>query len=392
MSFVSRPVDLLMGHDGTASLVIDKFVRQGGTVWDASKVVIVFDHFAPPATIERANIQNKLIRFAKEHSLPFKLYEGICHQLLLEDARVAPGQLVIGADSHTTTAGAVGAFATGVGATDFLNVLQTGQIWLRVPKTIKVELVGAMPAFLQGKDVVLALLRSLGADGANYRCLEFHDMTDEGISMDNRATICNMAVDLGAKFGLFVPDQITRDYVRQRGGEFLQLQADTNADYESVERIDLSSLEPLLSSPGGKVEAVREHSGVQVTQVFMGSCTAGRLEDLAAIARMLAGRKIYSGIKVIVIPGSQAVFSAALEQGYINAITAAGAVLGNASCGPCCNIDKGVAGDDEVSLSTSNRNYPGRMGSLLSQTYLASSVTAAATALTGRITDPREFL
>jgi 3-isopropylmalate/(R)-2-methylmalate dehydratase large subunit len=299
---------------------------------------------------------------------------------------------VIGADSHTTTAGAVGAFATGVGATDFLNVLTTGQIWLRVPKTIKVELVGTLHSFLQGKDIVLALLGQLGSDGANYKSLEFHDMTDDGISMDSRATICNMAVDLGAKFGLFVPDRITRDYIRQRGGEFRELHADADAEYESVQRIDLNRLEPLLSAPGGKVAPVRDFADVQVTQVFMGSCTAGRLEDLEAIAHILEGRKVHDGIKVIVIPGSQSVFGAALDRGYVKAIATAGATWGNASCGPCCNIDKGVVGDHEVSLSTSNRNYPGRMGSLLSKTYLASSLTAAATALNGRITDPREFL
>lgn len=389
-SFVYRDVDLLMGHDGTASLIVDRFNKTGFAPWDPEKVLIVCDHFAPPATVERANIQNHLLRFTEQHRLPLEFYTGICHQLLLEHPKVSPGSLVIGADSHTTTAGAVGALATGVGATDFMNTLASGRIWLKIPHTVRVDLKGTLTAHIQGKDVVLHLLGLLGADGALYKCLEFHDLTDNGLPMDSRAAICNMAVDLGAKFGMFVPDEITRDYLEGHGREFRNLKPALDAKYELILRINLDALEPLICTPEGAVVPVATCSDTPVSQVFMGSCTAGRLEDLASIADTLSGKQVHPTTKTIVIPGSRAVFMEAMREGHIQAISEAGAVIGNPSCGPCCNIDKGVAGDADVCLSTSNRNYPGRMGSLQSRTYLASSLTAAATALTGRITDPRE--
>ncbi len=391
-TIVTRDVDLLMGHDGTASLIVDRFVKDNSSVWDPSKVMLVFDHFSAPASIDRANIQRKLVVFAKDNALPFKMSSGICHQLLMEDDRVSPGKLIIGADSHTTTAGAVGALATGVGATDFYDVLSTGKIWLKVPKTTRVLIKGRVPNYIQGKDIVLELLRRIGPDGANYQCLEFCDQTDNGISIDSRATICNMAVDLGAKFGFFVTDQVTQDYIAERGGEYQTLLPSSRANYENILSIDITNLLPMVSKSATEVLPVNDLIGTKVDQVFLGSCTAGRLEDLAVIARILEGRTVHPHVKTIVIPASKRVLEKALSLGYIDHIVKAGAILANSSCGPCCNIDKGVLGDGEVCISTSNRNYPGRMGSLTSQTLLASTLTAVAASLSGEITDPRNLI
>ena len=391
-TIVNRGVDLLMGHDGTASLVIDRFHYERAEVWDASKVMLVFDHFSLPATVERANIQRKLLIFAKQESLPFQLNKGICHQLLLEDPRVSPGALVIGADSHTTTAGATGALATGVGATDFFEVLRSGKIWLKVPETIRVNFTGCMPRYIQGTDIALEILRILGPDGANYRCLEFHDNTTTGISMDSRATICNMAVDIGAKFGFFIPDAITKRFIDDRGGPFRDLRPSLNAKYSVELDINVSILSPLVSRSAIDVIPIEEALGTKVNQVFFGSCTAGRLEDFRIISKILQNKKIDAEVKAIAIPASNEILRAALVEGYIESIVNAGVILSNSSCGPCCNIDKGVLGDDEVCVSTSNRNYPGRMGSLKSKTLLTSTVTAVVASIFGEIADPREFM
>lgn len=391
---VDRPVDLLMGHDGSAVLVVDRFRNEGLSVWDSSRVLIVFDHFAPPATIERANIQNKLLEFVQDLQLPFRLYQGICHQLLVEHPKVVPGQLVVGADSHTVSAGALGSFATGVGATDFLRVLSTGHIWLRVPETIRVVFTGQMPRYLLGKDLILAILRELGEEAAVYKALEFHDYTETGISMDSRVSICNMSVELGAKVGMFVPDSITESFVKAKHGEYVPLRAGENARYVSTLEINVGELEPLIAVPHNvsHVVPVQTVQGTKVNQVFVGSCTSGRLEDFRAAAQLYTGRTIGPFVKTIMVPSSQSIFREAMRNGYVDACVAAGAVVTNSSCGPCCNIDKGLLGEHEVSLSTANRNFQGRMGALSSSVYLASTLTAVASSLTGIITDPREVI
>jgi 3-isopropylmalate/(R)-2-methylmalate dehydratase large subunit len=393
-AIVEPEIDVLMAHDGTASLIIDAFRQRGARVHAPERVLIVFDHFAPPATVERANIQNKLLRFAEEHRLPYLLYRGICHQLLAEDPRVVPGRVVVGADSHTVTAGALGCFATGVGSTDFLTALTTGRLWFRVPGTIAVRLRGTLPPYIQGKDVILALAQQLGDDGACYKCLEFHDETENGLSMDGRLTLSNMSVDLGAKAGIFVPDAITEAHVRAKGGEWNPVLPDTTASYERTLELDLSRLEPLVALPHGldRIRPARELHHVKVSQVFIGSCTGGRLEDLARAAQVFERHPIHPPVKTIVIPASNTVAQQAMAKGYVQVCMAAGAAVANSSCGPCAGIDKGIMGEGEACVSTSSRNFQGRMGSLGSDVYLGSALTAAASAARGHITDPREVL
>ena len=391
---VEPEIDLLMGHDATTALVIDSFDQRGLRVYDPSRVLIVFDHFAPPPSVEWANILNKTLGFVRKHELPHLLFKGICHQLLAEHPKVLPGKIVIGADSHTVTAGALGCFATGVGSTDFLSALTKGRLWLRVPTTIRVLLRGRMPAYIQGKDVILALLARLGDDGACYRCLEFHDETENGISMDNRLSISNMSVELGAKAAIFVPDAITKRYVLEKGGNWEPVLSDNTARYEATVLLDIGSLEPLVALPHGftRIVPVKEVGAVRVSQVFIGSCTGGRPEDLAAAATIFRGNQVAPFVRAIVIPSSVQILQQAMTAGDIQTCIAAGATVSNPSCGPCGAIDKGILGEDDVCISTSSRNFQGRMGALGAAVYLSSTLTAATSALRGLITDPREVM
>ncbi|TVM19202.1 3-isopropylmalate dehydratase [Oceanidesulfovibrio indonesiensis] len=388
-------VDLCMGHDGTASLVVDEMDASGCEIAAPETLLLVCDHFSPPATQERAAIQKKLIDFAEKRCLPIALNRGICHQLILEDSRCVPGGVVIGADSHTVTGGAVGALATGVGATDFMRVLQTGSIWLRVPEAIRIVFTGRLDWPITGRDLMLEVLRHLGSDGAIYKSLEFFDETEAGISMDQRAALSNMSVETGAKCGIFVPDCTTNAFLRDRDGGYESngLFEKPGVDaYENEIRINCDALEPLVAAPAdpGNVHPVVDFAGTKVDQVFIGSCSCGRLEDLAETARLLAGRQVHPRVKVIVIPASQSIFLDAIERGCIAEIIRAGAAVSNPSCGPCCAIDKGALSAGEVCVSTSNRNFPGRMGHPDSHVFLASVPVAVAAALAGEIRDPRE--
>lgn len=389
---VERNIDLLMGHDGTAVLAVDEFRRSGLKIWNKDQVRIIFDHFAPPASIERANIQNKLISFVKEYDLPFSLYEGICHQLLIEDPQVVPGKVIAGADSHTVSSGALGCFATGIGATDFLQVLQTGRLWFRIPECNKIVFRGRIPSYIEGKDLVLEVIRQIGQDGAIYKALEFFDETDNGISIDNRITISNMSVEMGAKAGIFCPDNITEDYVKQKGGVYLPILPSEHANYASELIIQVDCLKPLVSIPHSlEVKEIRELAGQEISQAFIGSCTAGRLEDLKVSSEVWKMHPIDLYTKTIVIPSSKKVYLEALKLGYISDLLTAGAVVSNSSCGPCCNIDKGLIGDNETAISTSNRNFQGRMGSINSRVYLASTLSTSLAASFGHIVDPCDY-
>lgn len=391
-SIVKKKVDLLMGHDGTAVLAI-QHLNQDDEIWDTSRVLIIFDHFCPPSTIERANIQNSLIKFVKEKNINFCLYEGICHQILLEDPRVVPGRIIVGADSHTVTSGALGCMATGVGSTDFYNVLCTGEIWLRVPASYKIVFHGKKPLYLTDKDLALALLMELGEDGAIYKVLEFHDHTDEGITIEGRATICNMSVETGAKAGLFCPDKITKEYVEKKGGVFQPVLPDQNAKYEKEIDIDVSKLIPLIAIPHSlKILPVSCVEGQEVNQIYVGTCCSGRFEDLKTSVQVLQARPPDPFIKTIVTPASKKVYLDAIEAGIVSSLIELGVTILNPGCGPCCNIDKGVLGDGEVCLSTGNRNFKGRMGSRSSAIFLGSTLTVAGSAHKGKITDPRRLI
>lgn len=383
-------VDAVLGHDATTALLIDDFERRGLTVWDRDRVLLTNDHFAPPATIERADISNRFLKFARDIEITnLMLDKGICHQLLVEHRLCQPGGLVVGADSHTVMGGGIGACATGMGATDILYTLATGTTWLRRPPTIAVRFHGELPPWCSGRDVVLELLRILGESGAQYRCLEFHDETRDKLSQDDRFAISNMTVELGAKFGVFAPDRITDEYCLARDGELLgsPVLPDPDAVYERVIDLDLSGLEARVAKPWspGNVVRMSEVDDTPISTAFLGSCSSGRLSDIRDAAEEVAGKAVHPDVRFIVIPASVEVFKQALRAGYVETLTEAGAQFNHSSCGACGGIDKGVLGRDDVCVSTSNRNFRGRMGHWQSRTYLASARTVARAALAGRL-------
>ncbi|OLR92648.1 3-isopropylmalate dehydratase large subunit [Actinokineospora bangkokensis] len=384
-------VDAVLGHDATTALLIDDFERRGLSIWDKSKVLLTNDHFAPPATAERADISNKFLGWARGQGMPnLMLDKGICHQLLVEHELCQPGGLIVGADSHTIMAGAVGACATGMGATDILFTLATGETWMRKPASIAVRLRGELPEESGGRDVVLELLRLLGEAGAQYRSLEFHDETTTRLPQDDRFAIANMAVEIGAKFGVFAPDEVTEAYCTARDGRFLgnPVRPDADAVYERVVELDVTDLTARVAKPWspGNVVPITELEEIPITSAFLGSCASGRLADIAAAAAEVEGKRVHPDVRFVVIPASVEVFKQALRAGYVETLTEAGAQFNHSSCGACGGIDKGVLGSADVCVSSSNRNFRGRMGHWDSRTYLASPRTVARAALRGALT------
>lgn len=401
--FFRIPVDLVLGHDATIALLIERFKRAGRRIWDPSRCFFAADHFTPPSTPERADILHRYLAFIKEESVPQDLlFRGISHQLLVEDRRCQPGMVICGADSHTVMAGALGSFACGMGSTDILALLLTGEVLLSVPRSIRIDFEGTLPEWLSGKDLALEIIRQLGEGGAVDRSLEYHDRTTGGIPMESRFAIANMAVEAGATNGVFVPDDALRRHLAERDGaagplpgfEGAWLLPDDGAEYVQHLRIDVGAIRPLVALPGdlSRIIPAEEAEPRAVQQVFIGSCAGGRLEDLAAAARVLRGRRVAPGVRLVVTPASQAVFHACLKNGIFEVLSEAGAMITNASCGACGGIDKGLIGAGEVCVSTSNRNFRGRMGSPDGLIYLASALTAAAAAVTGTICDPRDVL
>jgi len=357
--------------------------------------MVVADHFSPPATVERAVILRKVQDFCKEHAWPLRLFEGICHELLIDDPRTRPGTLIIGSDSHTVTAGALGCVAIGFGSTDVFGVVLKGRIALRVPPVVRVVLQGRLHAGVMGKDIMLDMFRRSGPEKLNDTALEFVDTTEGGIAQSDRFSICNMVTEAGGKAALFVPDAITEAFLRQRDGQPAALRA-WGPDPDPVDEVilDVSAVEPLVALPHSpfNVAPLRGHEGTPLDQVFIGSCNAGRLSDLQIAARILEGRQVAPGLKTIVIPGTRQVYLDALDAGCIQTLVRAGAVVAWPSCGPCGAIDKGVLAPGERCAATINRNYQGRMGSPDAEIFLVSPATAAASMVTGTLTDPRKFL
>lgn len=390
--FVRVKLDAVLGHDATIALLVDEFRKRKLEVWDRERVLFVNDHFSPAASIERANISRKFLTFARECGVRnLAVDKGICHQLLVEHALCAPGALIVGADSHTIMGGALGACCTGMGTTDIMYALATGTTWLRRPETIKVELTGALPPACSGRDVILALLARFGEEGAQYRAVEIHDLCVPKLIHDDRCAIANMLVEGGAKFGVFVPDEVTRAYCEQRDGKPLGVLPAPSQDarYEQTIRVDLSELKPLVAKPysPANVAPVRDVQGTKISHAFLGSCSSGRIEDIRVAAEVLRGRQVHPDVRFVVIPASVDVFKQALRAGYVESLTEAGAVFNQTSCGPCGGIDKGLLGADDVCVSTSSRNFRGRMGDARSQTYLASARTVAHAALSGALVD-----
>jgi 3-isopropylmalate/(R)-2-methylmalate dehydratase large subunit len=391
-------VDMALANDITAPLAINVFEEIGApSVFDPERIALIPDHFVPNKDINSAQQAKAMREFAAEHGIKH-YYEigrgGIEHVILPEKGLVIPGDLVIGADSHTCTYGALGAFSSGVGSTDLGVIMATGKTWIKVPPTIKVHYEGHLSPWVRGKDLILHTLGMLGVDGANYRALEFSGTVIKGLSMDQRFTITNMAVEAGAKNGIIEPDRITLGFVAERSHRAPTVcTSDPGADYERVIQIEVDTIEPQVAFPysPANVRPLSQVGDIELDQVVIGSCTNGRLEDLRDAAAILEGKEVARGIRLIVLPGSQAVLREALYEGIIGILLEAGAVIGPPSCGPCLGGHLGILAEGERALSTTNRNFIARMGHPKSEVYLASPVVAASSAILGCIAGPEEL-
>jgi len=392
------PVDFAFANDITTPPAVTSFRNMGAKrVFDKERCAVLPDHFTPQKDIPAAEQAKASREFSQEQDMLY--WEvgrvGVEHAFLPEQGYILPGDIVLGADSHTCTGGALGALATGVGSTDLAAAWALGESWLRVPPTLRAEFTGSRPSFIMGKDMILALLRKIGVQGARYMAIEFNGDSLEELPLDGRFTMANMAIEGGGKTGLFVPDETMLHYANQRAKRpFTPQYPDRGARYAREETIQVESLEPLVAlhpSPGNVCPA-REASHLEIQQVFIGSCTNGRIRDLEGAAKIIKGNKIAPGVRCIVIPASYEVYSQALERGYIAAFIEAGAVVCTPSCGPCLGGHLGILASGERCVATSNRNFVGRMGSPKSEVVLASPLTAAASALTGHVTDPRDYL
>ncbi len=364
-------------------------------VWDRDKVTILLDHIAPATNITNASLHKECREIAKEQNLRhfYDINSGVCHQVIPEKGHVYPGMLMVGADSHTCTHGAFGAFATGIGSTDMGAAIGTGKLWFKVPETVRVNVDGRLAPRIMSKDVILKTAKELGADGATYCSLEFTGSTIRDMSAGSRMTLCNMAIELGGKTGIVEPDDTTFRFLEGRVKHgYTPVYSDGDAVYRETLNIDGDALEPQVACPHAvdNVKPVTEVAGKAVNQVFIGSCTNGRLEDLQVAAEIMRGKRVHPDVRVIATPASYEVYEAANSQGIIKTLMDAGAVVCNPSCSVCFGGNHGILAPGEVSLSTSNRNFRGRQGSTESYVYLCSPATAAASALTGVITDPRE--
>ncbi|MGQ9542892.1 MAG: 3-isopropylmalate dehydratase large subunit [Candidatus Bathyarchaeia archaeon] len=395
---VEADIDMAMIHDLTGPLTLDSFNKIGASkVWNPRRIVIIFDHLVPASTIRAATHHKSLREFARQQGIQC-LYDvgqgGVCHQVFHEKGHARPGELIVGADSHTCTYGAMGAFATGIGSTEMAAVFTTGKMWFKVPKAIKICATGRMRKYTTPKDLILKIIGDLGEGGAIYKGLEFTGQTFNEMSIDGRLTICNMVVEAGAKVGIVPPDKRTIAYVRARTRQkFKPVISDEGASYEDMLEYEVSRLPPLVACPPtvDNVKPASELSNVNIDQIFIGSCTNGRMEDLRLAASILKGRKIRGGVRMIVSPASQEIYRQCLKEGLLRIFTEAGGVVTNATCGPCLGGHMGLLAPGEVCLSTSNRNFIGRMGSPQSKVYLANPATAAASGITGHITDPNEL-
>ena len=393
---VVADVDLAFVQDATGPLTIRQFRESGfEALAKAQQAIIFLDHAAPSPAQQLSNDHILLRRFAEETGCRiYEVGDGICHQLVAEQF-ANPGDVILGADSHTVTAGALGAFATGMGSSDVAVALALGKTWFRVPESLLIELNGVFPGGVYAKDLILYLIGQIGADGATYKALEFGGKALTQMTMPQRLTIANMSVEAGAKVGLFPSDKITQDFLMEhdRGDGYKRLYPDAEANYEQVIPVDLDQLQPMLSLPHSvdNVCPVTQVKGVKIQQVFVGTCTNGRLEDLAVAAEILRGKKRHPGTRLLIAPASRRVLIRAIEKDYIQSLIEAGAAILPPGCAACLGLHQGVLGDGEVCLSTANRNFKGRMGNPEAMVYLASPATAAASAIRGEITDPREF-
>jgi 3-isopropylmalate/(R)-2-methylmalate dehydratase large subunit len=396
--FITVKVDLVMSTDATGVISVQQFRNMGAEkVFDPAKVVLVMDHFVPSRNLESAETVKTLRDFADRQGILF--YDvgrsGIVHVLLPEQGLVLPGDVVVGGDSHTCTYGALGALATGMGSTDIAFAMAFGETWMKVPESIKLVYRGQPARWVGGKDLILSTIAQIGVEGANYQVLEFTGEAIETLDMDDRFTMANMAIEAGAKAGLFTPDARTVAYVQGRAKrQYTIYQPDPDAAYARIVEFDVSSLEPQVALPHSPANAIPvSHAGtVEIDQAVIGSCTNGRLNDLRTAAKVLAGRQVHPRVRCIVVPGSQEVYLMALREGHIETFIKSGAVVSTPTCGPCPGGHMGVVGAGEKCLSTTNRNFVGRMGSPKAEIYLANPAVVAASAVYGRIVHPDEVI
>jgi 3-isopropylmalate/(R)-2-methylmalate dehydratase large subunit len=389
-------VDMVMVHDLTGPLAVEAFKKIGVLkVWNNKKVVVILDHQVPAESVKAAELHKTMRQFAKDQNL--QIYDvgkgGICHQVMPDKGHVVPGTIIVGADSHTCTYGAFGAFATGIGSTEAAAVMATGKIWLKVPEAIKINVKGKFKYNVTTKDLVLAIIGKLGVDGAIYKSLEFAGPTIKNMTISGRMTLCNMAVEMGAKNGIVEPDETTCKYLEgkiKKISDLDTLKSDTDAKYNQTFEFDVSSMEPQVACPSSvdNVKPISKIGEIIIDQAFIGSCTNGRLEDLQLAAKIMKGKKVAEGVRTLVIPASQEIYQQADKEGLLQIFTEAGAIVCGSACGPCLGGHIGLLAAGETCVSTSNRNFIGRMGSTQAEVYLASPATVAASAITGKITDP----
>jgi len=396
---VDANVDMVMIHDLTGPLAVEAFKKIGSQkVWNNKKVVVILDHQVPAESVKAAELHKTMRQFAKDQNVTF--YDvgrgGICHQVMPEKGHVTPGNVIVGADSHTCTYGAFGAFATGIGSTEAAAVMATGKIWFKVPPTIKVNVKGTFKKYVTPKDLILNVIGNLGVDGAIYKAAEFTGPTIKKMSIAGRMTVCNMAVEMGAKNGIIAPDETTSEFLEGRVKnlpDFEALQSDKDAVYERTVEFDVSKMEPQVACPSSvdNVKPISEVGNVHIEQAFIGSCTNGRIEDLRLAAEVIKGKRVKDGVRALVIPASQEVYRQALNEGLMEIFTDAGAIVCGSACGPCLGGHIGLLAAGESCVSSSNRNFIGRMGSTQANVYLASPATVAASAITGKLTDPTKL-
>jgi len=400
--FIIAKVDLAEINDLYLQVLLSFKEMGGDKVWDSQKITFVMDHYAPAPTIKAAENQRKMREFAQDQGIKhfFDINRGVCHQVMPEEGLVWPGMLLVATDSHTTTHGAFGAFSTGIGATDMAAVLLTGEIWLRVPEIIKINITGKTNKGIMAKDIILYIIFQLGTDVALYKAIEYSGGVVAEMSLDERLVLCNMSVEMGAKATYIRPDEKAMEYISHTNSEkykeFKSVKRTNNINsevYESVYNFDISDLEPQIALPNrvDKVVPVSQMIGEPIHQAFIGTCTGGRINDIKIAAEIIKGKKIAPWIRLLVIPASSQILKKCIDLGYIQILLDSGATLATPSCGPCLGAHEGVLAPGENCISTSSRNFPGRMGSTDAKIFLSSPATVAASALKGSIADPREF-
>ena len=396
--FIEANIDLIMVHEQLGGRIHEEYEKLGlNKVWDPNKIFFILDHWVPAPSTSAAKMHQDCRNFAKKYKFIHNMgmNKGICHQVLPEMGYSRPGMLIVGSDSHTTTYGAFNCLSTGIGATDVSVVFATGSLWFKIPESYKINLIGNLNKGVMSKDFILKFIGDISTKGAIYKALEFHGRGAQNLSIDSRMTIANMVVEAGAKFGIFLPDDKLKTWLDQRTQELYKFVfPDKNAEYDQFFEYNLSEINPVVAKPSnpGNIAPIEDVLDFEIDQAFLGSCTNGRMEDLRIAAKILKGKKISHNTRLIIIPASTEIYLNALNEGLIEIFLKAGAIVGNSTCGPCIGGHLGILGENEVCISSSNRNFVGRMGDPSSKIFLASPATVAISALNGKISDPREVL